>query len=126
MTYSPHQLAYFAHQLTRRAASNSMDRMAGALLDAQVDLNPHQIDAALFATSNPLSKGATRNKGAATLADKLQAQKEQRDLEGQRDKKRRELFDRQDQIQARRDSLIDELGQQVTTTRLFAVEWELL
>ncbi len=58
MNYSPHQLAYFAHQLTRRAASNSMDRMAGALLDAQVDLNPHQIDAALFATSNPLAKGA--------------------------------------------------------------------
>lgn len=57
-TYSPHQLAYFAHQLTRRAASNSMDSMAGALLDAQVDLNPHQIDAALFATSNPLSKGS--------------------------------------------------------------------
>jgi ERCC4-related helicase len=58
MTYSPHQLAYFAYQLTRRPASNSMDRMAGALLDAQVDLNPHQIDAALFATSNPLSRGA--------------------------------------------------------------------
>lgn len=57
MQYSPHQLAYFAHQLTRRAAANSMDRMAGALLDAQVDLNPHQIDAALFASSNPLSKG---------------------------------------------------------------------
>jgi superfamily II DNA or RNA helicase len=58
MNYSPHQLAFFAHQLTRRAASNSMDAMAGALLDAQVDLNPHQIDAAMFATSNPLSKGA--------------------------------------------------------------------
>lgn len=57
MQYSPHQLAYFAHQLTRRAAADSMDRMAGVLLDAQVDLNPHQIDAALFATSNPLSKG---------------------------------------------------------------------
>ena len=57
MHYSPHQLAYFAHQLTRRAAADSMDRMAGALLDAQVDLNPHQIDAALFASSNPLSKG---------------------------------------------------------------------
>ncbi len=57
-SYSPHQLAYFAHQLTRRAAADSMDRMAGALLDAQVDLNPHQIDAALFATSNPLSRGA--------------------------------------------------------------------
>ena len=35
-----------------------MERMAGALLDAQVDLNPHQIEAALFATRNPLSKGA--------------------------------------------------------------------
>ena len=31
MAYSPHQQAYFAHQLTRRAASNSMDRMAGGL-----------------------------------------------------------------------------------------------
>ncbi len=58
MNYSPHQLAYFAYQLTRQAATDSMDRMAGVLLDAQVDLNPHQIDAALFATSNPLSKGA--------------------------------------------------------------------
>lgn len=57
MRYSPHQLAYFAHQLTLRGAANSIDRMAGTLLDAQVDLNPHQIDAALFATSNPLSKG---------------------------------------------------------------------
>ncbi len=57
MQYSPHQLAFFAHQLTRQAAVDSMDRMAGTLLDAQVDLNPHQIDAALFASSNPLSKG---------------------------------------------------------------------
>lgn len=58
MQYSQQQLKLFAHQLTLRASSDSMDRMAGALLDAQVDLNPHQIDAALFATSNPLSKGA--------------------------------------------------------------------
>lgn len=54
---SSHQLAYFARQLTLRAASDSMSSMAGALLDAQVALKPHQIDAALFATSNPLSKG---------------------------------------------------------------------
>lgn len=93
-----------------------MDRMAGALLDARVDLNPHQIDAALFATS----------KGAATLADKLQVQKEQHDLEGQRDKKRRELFNRQDEIQARRDQLIDELesqlDQKITQRTLFGCE----
>lgn len=57
MTYSPHQLAYFAHRLTLRGAAGSMDHMAGALFDAQVDLNPHQVDAALFAAGNPLSKG---------------------------------------------------------------------
>jgi ERCC4-related helicase len=57
MEFSPHQLSYFAHQLTLKGAANSIDRMAGTLLDAQVDLNPHQIDAALFATGNPLSKG---------------------------------------------------------------------
>jgi adenine-specific DNA-methyltransferase len=28
------------------------------LVDAQVDLNPHQIEAALFAFRSPLSKGA--------------------------------------------------------------------
>jgi superfamily II DNA or RNA helicase len=55
--YSPHQLAYFAHKLTLRGASDSMERMAGALFDAQVDMNPHQVDAALFAAGNPLSKG---------------------------------------------------------------------
>lgn len=32
--------------------------MATALVDAQVDLNPHQIDAALIAFRSPLSKGA--------------------------------------------------------------------
>ena len=57
VSYSPHQLAFFAHQLILRTASSSMESMASALLDAQVDLNPHQIDAALFASSNPLSKG---------------------------------------------------------------------
>lgn len=49
---------YFAHELTKRCASDSMEKLAGALVDAQVDLNPHQIDAALFAFKSPLSKGA--------------------------------------------------------------------
>lgn len=34
------------------------EKLAGALLDAQVDLNPHQVEAALFAFKSPLSKGA--------------------------------------------------------------------
>jgi len=35
-----------------------LERLAGAVAGAQVDLNPHQVDAALFAFNSPLSKGA--------------------------------------------------------------------
>jgi ERCC4-related helicase len=72
----------------------------------------------------------TRSKGAATLADKLAAQKEQREIESQRDKKRRELFDRQDEIQRKRDGLIDELErqlqQEIVVSTVLACEWELI
>lgn len=47
---------YFAHDLTRRA-SDGIDRLSMSLFDARVDLNPHQIEAALFALKSPLSKG---------------------------------------------------------------------
>ncbi|MFN8993798.1 MAG: DEAD/DEAH box helicase, partial [Pseudomonadota bacterium] len=53
-----YQAKYFAHELTRRHAPDSAERLAGAVAGAQVDLNPHQVDAALFAFSSPLSKGA--------------------------------------------------------------------
>jgi hypothetical protein len=56
MTLTPHQAKYYAYDLTRRAASG-MDRLSMALFDAAVDLNPHQIEAALFALQSPLSKG---------------------------------------------------------------------
>ena len=49
---------YFAHELTKRCSSDSVEKLAGAVASAQVDLNPHQIDAALFAFKSPLSKGA--------------------------------------------------------------------
>jgi adenine-specific DNA-methyltransferase len=49
---------YIAHELTKRCASDSAEKLAGAVAGAQVDLNPHQVDAALFAFSSPLSKGA--------------------------------------------------------------------
>ena len=49
---------YFAHDLTRRCASDSVEKLAAALSDAQVDLTPHQIEAAPFAIHNPFSRGA--------------------------------------------------------------------
>ena len=54
---TPQQSQYLAWQLTRRAASDSIESLAATLVDAQVDLNPHQVDAALFACRNPLSRG---------------------------------------------------------------------
>lgn len=54
---TPHQSQYFAWLLTRRAAGDSVESLASTLVDSQVDLNPHQVDAALFACRNPLSRG---------------------------------------------------------------------
>ena len=53
-----YQAKYFAYELTKRSPSDSMEKLAGAVASAQVDLNPHQVDAALFAFRSPLSKGA--------------------------------------------------------------------
>src|SRR5713226_611170 len=58
MQTSDYQAKYFAYDLTRRCAPDSAERLAGAVAGAQVDLNPHQVDAALFAFNSPLSKGA--------------------------------------------------------------------
>ena len=52
-----HQRQYWAWVLQRKAASGSVESLASTLVDAQVDLNPHQVEAALFACQNPLSKG---------------------------------------------------------------------
>lgn len=48
---------YFAHELTRQHGANDVGRLSQSLFDASVDLNPHQIEAALFALRSPLSKG---------------------------------------------------------------------
>lgn len=58
MAITDYQAKYLAYELTRQAPSNSVDKLAAAVASAQVDLNPHQVDAALFAFKSPLSKGA--------------------------------------------------------------------
>jgi hypothetical protein len=57
ITTTDHQAKYFAWELTRRRRGGDLDRISQSLFDAAVDLNPHQIDAAIFALQNPLSKG---------------------------------------------------------------------
>ena len=58
MPITDYQAKYLAHELTKRCPSDSVEKLAGAVAGAQVDLNPHQVDAALFAFQSPLSKGA--------------------------------------------------------------------
>ncbi|MHB8834933.1 MAG: SNF2-related protein [Candidatus Methylomirabilia bacterium] len=58
MSLTDYHAKYLAHELTRRCASDSVEKLAAVLADAQVDLNPHQVEAALFAFRSPFSKGA--------------------------------------------------------------------
>lgn len=58
MQITDYHAKYFAHELTRRRASDSLEKLATVLADAQVDLNPYQVEAALFAFRSPFSKGA--------------------------------------------------------------------
>ena len=54
---SPYHAKLFAFELSRRHAAGDPDAMLTALFDAAVDLNPHQVEAALFAVRSPLGKG---------------------------------------------------------------------
>jgi superfamily II DNA/RNA helicase len=56
MASTPYHAKYFAYDLTRQGAAG-LDRLSMSLFDAAVDLNPHQIEAAIFALQSPLSKG---------------------------------------------------------------------
>jgi hypothetical protein len=47
---------YFAYELTRQGGVG-IERLSRSLFDACVDLNPHQIESALFAMRSPISKG---------------------------------------------------------------------
>lgn len=55
---TPYHAKYFAYELTRHLPANDVGKLTASLQDAQVDLNPHQVEAALFAFKSPLSKGA--------------------------------------------------------------------
>lgn len=46
---------YVAHAL--QGGSSGLERLSTILLDAKVDLNPHQVFAAVEALCNPYSKG---------------------------------------------------------------------
>lgn len=56
--YTPHQARYFAEQINLKRSESTIEGLASAMSGVKVDLNPHQVDAALFALKSPLSNGA--------------------------------------------------------------------
>jgi ERCC4-related helicase len=52
-----HQAKYYAHYLTLQTPSNGLERVMRSVINATIDLNPHQIEAALFFFKNPLGQG---------------------------------------------------------------------
>ena len=55
--YTRYQSRYFAEQILLKRPQSSYDSLASAMSGVKVDLNPHQVDAALFAMRSPLSSG---------------------------------------------------------------------
>jgi septal ring factor EnvC (AmiA/AmiB activator) len=132
---------YYAYELTRRYSADSLEKLASTFAGAKVDLNPHQLDAALFAFESPLSRAKKLDgwaddlkvvlereikemdrqikeaKRAATAAvdlqSKLAGQKQVKALETQRNQQRRSLFDAQDEVDRQRDELIAQIESQL-------------
>ncbi len=67
---------------------------------------------------------------APELAAKLALQQQAGDLERQRNLKRKNLFEEQDRIAARKDALLDEIAgrltQQVTEAEVFTIRWKVV
>lgn len=57
-TLTSYHTQYYAYELMRSRTADDQDKFTASLQDATVDLNPHQVEAALFAFKSPLYKGA--------------------------------------------------------------------
>jgi adenine-specific DNA-methyltransferase len=54
---TPFHSKYWAHELTLRAATGSIEWLSRSIAGARVDLNPHQVDAAPKLTHGALRLG---------------------------------------------------------------------
>jgi len=49
---------YLAHSLTAKKSTDDPEKLNDIIRSANIDLNPHQVEAAIFAFKSPLSRGA--------------------------------------------------------------------
>lgn len=99
-------------------------------LDDWMDDLKHGLEQDIKETDREIKEARRTAATAATLEEKLAWQKKQRELENKRSKQRRELFDKQDEIENQRNWLIEDLEeqlkQQVDEEELFFIEWEMV
>jgi superfamily II DNA/RNA helicase len=55
---TPYHSQYWANALSLQGSGGNIEFLSRSIANARVDLNPHQIDAALFALRSPFSNGA--------------------------------------------------------------------
>ena len=99
-------------------------------LDDWMDDLKHGLEQDIKETDREIKEARRTAATAAMLEEKLAWQKKQRELENKRSKQRRELFDKQDEIENQRNRLIEQLEeqlkQQVDEEELFFIEWKLV
>ena len=55
--YTYYHSKYYSHLLTLQNSSSTIERLSQSIFDAKIDLNPHQVEASLFAFASPLQNG---------------------------------------------------------------------
>lgn len=136
----------FAYELTKRCASDSVEKLASVLADAQVDLNPHQVEAGLLLAQEwaddrhasrkaelteldeALKEAKKLARFAPTLPETLERQRAARTLEGKREEAWRAYDEARREIERQKDALLDEISrrleQRIEEESVFLLRWK--
>lgn len=99
-------------------------------LEAWADDRKFALEQELKTLNTEIKSAKTSSQGMATLADKVAALKRVKDLEAKRVRKRRELFEAEDEIDRQRDEMITRiearLRQNHSLRKAFVVRWRLV
>ena len=127
MDLTDYHAKYIAFDLTRRFPPDSAERLAGAVVGALVDLNPHRLEREIMESDRQIRDVRRTATAAVTLEEKLAGQRQVKALEAQRSQKRRSLFDAQGEVDRQREALIGAIGgklaQSTNLDTLFTVRW---
>lgn len=119
---TPYHAKYFAYELTKRNPSDSVQKLVTSLMDAQIDLNHQELD-------KEIKTCKTEAKKILNLEEKVKAQREIKEMEKKRNELRRNLFSAQDEVDNRKEKLIEEIElrmkQKVYLKELFNIRWRL-